>query len=297
MFSEFYVIATPIGNLEDITIRALKTLRALDYIICEDTRRANILLNHYHIKKKFIVCNEYTRADFLATQVLDLLKSDKKVGLISDAGTPIISDPGYELLQFLIANNIKLIPIPGANAAATALSAAGIAADKFLFLGFLPRKKKTIENLLKPLKNLETTIIIYESPKRVRNTLQILLEIFGDCKCVVCRELTKIYETISRGKISEFINSDNTIIDKGEFVILVDIRNSAKNSAKFREKSESYIFDPSELDEKIKRLYNIMTSYGLHSGLALRALSETFDIKKNTLYKHFILENKNTADE
>lgn len=216
-----YVVATPIGNLEDITFRAISTLKKADLIACEDTRQTKKLLNRYKISKPLISYHQHSKLqkiDFIIAE----LKSGKNMVLVSDAGTPGISDPGGVLVQRAWEEGIKIIPIPGACAAAAALSACGFAADQFLFLGFLP-KKKGRQTLLTELKDEKRTIVLYESPHRLMKTLEDLGQYLGERTICVARELTKIFEEIKRGQIPEifdfFKNHPEKI--KGEFVICI----------------------------------------------------------------------------
>lgn len=215
------IVATPIGNLSDITLRALEILKEAEAIICEDTRHTKILLVKYKINKPLISYHQHSKLqkiDYIITE----LKSGKNMVLVSDAGTPGISDPGGVLVQRAWEESIKIIPIPGACAAAAALSASGFAADQFLFLGFLP-KKKGRQTLLTELKDEKRTIVLYESPHRLMKTLEDLGQYLGERTICVARELTKIFEEIKRGSIPKiiefFIKNPEKI--KGEFVICI----------------------------------------------------------------------------
>jgi 16S rRNA (cytidine1402-2'-O)-methyltransferase len=214
-----YVVATPIGNLSDITFRAIEILKSVDLIACEDTRQTIKILNRYEIKKPLVSYHQHsklTKIDYLISELL----SGKNIALTTDAGTPGISDPGQVLINQAIESNIDVIPIPGAQAAVTALSASGFNTDKFLYLGFLP-KKKGRQTLLTNLAadKFSKTIVIYESPYRIIRTLNDLKNYLGDVQVAVFRELTKKFETKYFGKISEVILN---IKPKGEFVIIVN---------------------------------------------------------------------------
>jgi len=216
---KLYIISTPIGNLSDISPRALEILSSVNLIAAEDTRVSRKLLNHYKIKNKLISYNDFNE-NFKAKSLLDLLKNDKNIAVISDAGTPCISDPGYRIVNMALMNNIKVISIPGATSLIAALSISGLPSDKFFFEGFLP-KKKGLNKRMKILSKLDATIIIFESPKRVVKTLNKILDFMGDRVISLCKEITKIHETTYFGKISEVLDkiSQNTI--KGEFVVMV----------------------------------------------------------------------------
>ena len=215
-----YLVATPLGNLEDITLRALKILTEADLIAAEDTRKAKRLLNQYQIKTPLTSYFEHT--SFKKTQsLLSQMKQGKDIALISEAGTPSISDPGYTLTKCAIENGINVIPIPGASALIAALSASGLPTHSFIFEGFIPRKQGKRKNLFLSLHDQPRTLIFYESPRRLLATLKDLFEVLGDRHIVIARELTKVFEEMIRGKTSEVIAQleDKTI--KGEITLLV----------------------------------------------------------------------------
>jgi 16S rRNA (cytidine1402-2'-O)-methyltransferase len=221
-----YLVATPLGNLEDITLRALKTLTEVDLIAAEDTRKSKKLLNHYQIKTPLTSYFEHT--SFKKTQsLLSQLKRGKDIALISEAGTPSISDPGYKLTKRAIENSINVIPIPGASALIAALSASGLPTHSFIFEGFIPRKHGKRKNLFLSLHDQPRTLIFYESPRRLLSTLKDLFEVLGDRHIVIARELTKVFEEMIRGRTSEVIAhlEDKTI--KGEITILVSKASSS----------------------------------------------------------------------
>jgi len=196
-----YIVSTPIGNLEDITLRSLKILKDVDLIAAEDTRHTGILLKHYEISKPL---TSYFEGNELKKRALILsrLQKGEKIALVSDAGTPGISDPGFRLIKLAIENEIPVIPIPGPSAIITALSVSGLPTDSFLFKGFLSHKSKKRRDQLQKLEEFRETLIFYESPHRIHQTLQDIFEIFGDREMVLARELTKMYEEILRGKVS-----------------------------------------------------------------------------------------------
>lgn len=216
---KLYVVATPIGNLEDITLRALRILKEVNLIACEDTRHTKILLNHYNIKTPTISYHQHSRIKKV-DELIRLMKEGKDIALVTDAGTPGISDPGVVLISYAIESKIDIVSIPGPSAFLAAASVSGLPLNNFLYLGFLP-KKKGRKTLLKNLKTKELknkTIIFYESPYRIIKTLEELQEFLGDREVVVCRELTKKFEQTYRGRISEVLPQ---IKPKGEFVVLV----------------------------------------------------------------------------
>ncbi len=217
--SALYIIATPIGNLEDISLRALRILKEVDLILCEDTRVTKKLLNYYNIKTLVQSYHQHSKLRKV-NYILNLLKEGKNLALVSDSGTPGISDPGNKLIQFSIFNSqfpIKIVPVPGSNAAITLASISGFPMSKFVFLGFPPHKKSR-QKFFKEVAELKHPVIIYESPYRIIKTLKELSK-FGNFEVVVGRELTKKFETIYRGKIKDIINQ---IKPKGEFTIIVN---------------------------------------------------------------------------
>lgn len=214
-----YIVATPIGNLEDITLRAIRTLKEVDYIAAEDTRHAGILLKKHEIQKPLLSYHSYS-SDFKLEKIVELLKEGKNIALISDAGTPGISDPAYGLITSAIKENIQIVPIPGPSSLLAAVVMSGLPMNQFLYLGFLPLKKGR-QTLLKSLATEKRTIVIFESPHRLLKTLHDLQEYLGDRKIAVCRELTKIYEEAIRGTISEVIKHFENKKPKGEFVLVI----------------------------------------------------------------------------
>lgn len=216
-----YIVSTPIWNLEDITLRAIRTLKEVDYIACEDTRTTAVLLNHYEIKKSLLSYHSYSHATKL-DKIIALLKEWKDIALVSDAWTPGISDPGYPLIQEALKNDIEIVPIPWVSAFLTALQASGLPINHFLYLGFLPIKKWR-QTLFKKLQSVEETVVFYESVHRIEKTLITLGEyLWEDRKIVVARELTKKFEEFNRVTIKEAIEIYNKKEkQKGEFVVII----------------------------------------------------------------------------
>lgn len=217
--ASLYLIPTPIGNLDDITIRSLNTLKTVDVILCEDTRDTGILLKNYDIKKKLISCHEYNENKMI-DEVILMLRRGLNIGLVTDQGTPIISDPGYVVAEGVIKAGFNVISLPGATAFVPALTMSGIEPSPFLFYGFLNAKSGKQITELKSLKDYKFTMIFYESVHRMRVTLENMLEIFGDRRIAIARELSKIHEEIIRDKISNIIPLVDSM--KGEFVIIVE---------------------------------------------------------------------------
>jgi 16S rRNA (cytidine1402-2'-O)-methyltransferase len=225
MSAKFYVVATPIGNLEDITFRAIETLKNVDLILCEDTRMTQKLLNKYEIKKPTM--SYHAQSKLAKTdKIFDLLKDGKDLALVSDAGTPTISDPGAMLIAKIKTefdeSEVQVIPIPGASALITALSASGLATHEFTFLGFLPHKKGR-ETLFKEIAGSDRTMVFYESPHRILKTLESLIKFCSEKKVCIARELTKIYEEFKTGSPAELLEYLTKNPDKirGEFTVLV----------------------------------------------------------------------------
>src|SRR3990172_8555422 len=218
-----YIIYNPIGNLGDITKRAIDTLKNLDILLVEDTRVSGRLLKNFDIDVTMISFNEYSEKT-KTNLIINLLKDGKKVGIISDAGTPLISDPGFLLVREAIKNGVKVVAIPGPTALIYALTVSGLPTDKFIFLGYLPKKEGKRTNILKNLKKtsnyITATIIFYESPYRLLVTLKSINEVFGDIDIVIFRELTKLHEEIRREKVTEAIKHFSEIAPKGEFTLL-----------------------------------------------------------------------------
>ncbi|RDW16837.1 16S rRNA (cytidine(1402)-2'-O)-methyltransferase [Oceanobacillus chungangensis] len=215
-----YVVPTPIGNLEDITFRALKVLKSVTVIAAEDTRNTKKLLNHFEIQTPLISYHEHNKLS-REEQLLSRVESGESIAIVSDAGMPAISDPGFELVQSAIERNLKVVVLPGANAALCALVGSGLPANEFYFYGFLPRKKKDKEAELERLKQLKATLLFYESPYRIKDTLSAINTTLGNRQVVLARELTKRFEEFARGTADELLTwaSDHEL--KGEFCIVV----------------------------------------------------------------------------
>ena len=224
-----YIVSTPIGNLEDITLRALRILKEVDLIAAEDTRHTGLLLRHFGIQTpltSYFQGNELKKKEF----ILSKLRQGHRVALVSDAGTPGISDPGFRLIQTAIGNQIPIVPIPGPSAVIASLSVSGLPTDAFLFKGFFPHKSKKRKDVLNELKEVRETLVFYESPHRILETLKDILEILGDREMVLTRELTKVYEEILRGKVSEIQTRIGEKKLKGEITLIISGRLREKKS-------------------------------------------------------------------
>jgi 16S rRNA (cytidine1402-2'-O)-methyltransferase len=223
MTGVLYIVATPIGNLDDISLRAIATLNAVDLIAAEDTRHSKYLLNHLGIETPMISChehNEKSRSELL----LEKLAAGSNVALISDAGTPLISDPGYRLVLAAQQAGIRVSPIPGANSAIAALSAAGLPTENFHFCGFLSSRTKERGLQLQVLREIPVTLVLFESSHRIERLMQQLVQLFPEKQCVIAKELTKLHENFMRGSAAELLArlKDDRVLSKGEFVVLID---------------------------------------------------------------------------
>lgn len=215
-----YIIATPIGNLGDITLRSLEVLKLVDGIICEDSRRTAILLNHYQIKKPLLILNDYNEAKNVEP-ILERLRSGQNLALVSDAGTPLISDPGYKLVRECLAQNIAVDSLPGPSSVITALTLSGLPPDKFLFVGYPPEKSGKRTKWLEDLKKADGTVIIFVSPYKILTTLTDMKEVFGDIEVILAHELTKIHQSVEKKNISNWLEDLKS--PKGEYILLFNL--------------------------------------------------------------------------
>jgi 16S rRNA (cytidine1402-2'-O)-methyltransferase len=269
MKGTLYLVATPIGNLEDITFRALRTLKEVDVILAEDTRKTLKLLNHFEIKKPLISFYRHNEGVKIE-QVLNMLEEGKNLALVSDAGTPAISDPGEDLVRALIENEINIVPVPGAVAAIQALICSGFDTTRFAFEGFLSINKRCRKERLEELKNEERTMLFYEAPHKLTRTLEALKETFGaDRRIVLGREITKIHEEMMRMTVQEAIDyySENDV--KGEFVIVVE------GTPKVVE----------EVTETVEELMERYLEEGMDKKEAMKLVAKEKGISKSEVYK------------
>ena len=269
-----YIVATPIGNLEDITIRAINILKEVDCIAAEDTRHTLKLLNHLEISKPLISYhrhNEETKSDIL----LEKLKNGENIALVSDAGTPGICDPGEEIICKCIEEKIKIVPIPGACAIVNALICSGLDTKKFLFLGFLSINKKIRKEELEKIKNSQETIIIYEAPHKLKETLKDLSNILENRKITIARELTKIHEEFVRGTAKELLETFQEV--KGEMVLIIE-----KNQVKIKTNEE--ILANLTLEEH----YNYYEEKGFEKKEIIKKIAKDRNLPKNEIYQKFI---------
>ena len=269
-----YLVATPIGNLDDITLRAIKILKEVDFIAAEDTRHSLKLLNHLEISKPLISYhrhNEGVKSEILIEKLLD----GKNIALITDAGTPGISDPGEEIVRLAIENNIKIVPIPGACAFVNALICSGLDTTEFAFIGFLPLNKKNRKEKLDKIKNCSTTSILYEAPHKLISTLKDLSDILNDRKIVLAKELTKIHEEFIIGTTKELLEKIDT--PKGEFVILIEKSN-------IQETNNLNLLN----NLSLKDHYIFYEKQGLSKNDIIKKIAKDKNVPKNEIYKNFI---------
>ena len=275
MTGKLFLVATPIGNLEDITFRAINILKEVDIIAAEDTRHTLKLLNHYEISKPLISYhrhNEEVKSEILINKLLE----GDNIALVTDAGTPGISDPGEEVVKEAIKNNIEVIPIPGACALVNALIASGLNTKEFLFLGFLPLNKKNRDNVLNKIKKSKSTVILYEAPHKLIKTLQDLLKNVGDINCVLAKEITKIHEEFIRGNISNLLEQIQE--PKGEYVILLDLNNLENENDSEDEISK----------KTVEEQYKIYEEQGMNKKEIIKQIAKNKNVPKNEIYKLFI---------
>ena len=269
MTGTLYVVATPIGNLEDITLRAIRILRECDVIASEDTRQTRKLLDHHAIAKPLVSYhehNELSRAEELVRE----LEAGKNIALVSDAGTPLIADPGYRLVRKALERGIVVTPIPGPSALIAALCASGLPTDSFLFLGFLPPKKGRRQKLLDEWKNAQVTIVCYEAPHRVLETLDDIAEVMGSRPIAIARELTKIHEEFLFGAAVELRQTLAARTIRGEFVLMIGA-------------GETAVMDETPLEEAVDKLIES----GLPRMEAIKTVARDRGLSKREAYKRF----------
>ena len=269
-----YLVSTPIGNLKDITLRAIETLKKSSFILCEDTRVSKILLDKYQIKSQLISNHKFNESKNL-NKIIDHLKSGKIISLISDAGTPSISDPGAILVNECVRNNIKITPIPGPSAVATAVSISGFS-EKFIFLGFLPEKKKALLNIFDKISKFDETCVFFISAKKVNKIIPYLKKNFSGRKIIFCREISKIYEEFIRKNVDDLEIFDKEL--KGELTIVISEKKINKNNSQELSKSDMNI---------IRKLINKLTVKEITD-----IISHNNEISKKKIY-NYCLKIKN----
>ncbi|HHU56439.1 MAG TPA: 16S rRNA (cytidine(1402)-2'-O)-methyltransferase [Acholeplasmataceae bacterium] len=270
-----YLVPTPIGNIKDMTYRAVEILKEVDYIYCEDTRVTKVLLSHFNINTPLLSYHSFNE-ETQSAEIINKLNEGLNIALVTDAGLPGISDPGYYVSKNAIDSGFKVISLPGANAALTALVASGLPSDKFYFHGFLPSKKTQRIKELKSLQDIKVSIIFYEAPHRIKKTLDDIYEVFGDREIVIAREISKKFEEYTRANISEIINQLSEV--KGEIVLIVK---GSKTTQLQKDLLNLSIYDH----------YEYYLEKGLTSKDAMKEVASDRNISKSEVYKE-VLERK-----
>ena len=275
-----YLVPTPIGNLEDMSFRAIRILKESDIIAAEDTRNTKKLCNYFEVSTPIISYHEHNK-NHSGKYVIEQLLNGKTIALVSDAGMPTISDPGYELVQEALVERIPVIPLPGANAALTALIASGLAPQPFYFYGFLDRGSKGKKKELEKLKYMEATFILYESPHRLKETLQLMIQILGNRRIVLCRELTKKFEEFIRGDIETVLKWCEDGQVKGEFCIIVE-----GSDEEMQPKSDEWWQDLSIVDH----VNHYIEEKGMKSKDAIKETAKDRNVNKREIYHVYHIE-------
>jgi len=276
MSGTLYIVATPIGNLEDITLRALRVLKEADLIACEDTRHTRKLLAHYQIATTTISYHEHNERE-RSVELVKKLEAGQNIALVSDAGTPLISDPGFRIVREAIERSITVVPIPGPSAVIAALSAAGLPTTEFTFVGFLPAKRTARRARLAELAGLQATLVLYEAPHRIKETIDDAREVLGDRDCVLAREVTKLHEQFVRGRLSELEVSESEA--RGEMVLMIG------PPLLLREQPDR-VQQPSILE----RTEQLMRTDALDQKAALKQAARERGISKSEAYRRMIAE-------
>ena len=280
MIGKLYLVATPIGNLEDITFRAINVLKEADIIAAEDTRHTLKLLNHYEISKPLISYHRHNE-DVKKEVLINKLLEGQNIALVTDAGTPGISDPGEEIVREAIENNIEIIPIPGACALINALIPSGLNTKEFAFYGFLPLNKNNRKSVLERIKKEDKTVILYEAPHKLIKTLEDIQASLGDIDCVLAREITKIHEEFIRGSINSILEKmkEKEAI-KGEYIVLLDLNNNVIEEDDIKNKT-------------IEEQYKIYESQGMEKKDIIKQIAKNKNVAKNEIYKLFVNQKDN----
>jgi len=270
MQGTLYLVATPIGNLQDMTFRAIATLKSVGVIACEDTRHTKKLLNYFGISNKLISYHEHNEAE-RAEELIELLQKGISVAIVSDAGTPGINDPGFRIVGRAIEIGAPIVPVPGAVAFVNALTASGLATDSIFFGGFLPSKKTERRKRLQMLSDIPATLVFYESPRRLSSTLSDAIDILGDRNAVVARELTKLHEEFTRARLSELQTNFSAATVKGEIVLLIERAGDVSSA----------IRETSSVGERFAE----MIADGIERKAALKKVAKEFGMSKSEAYR------------
>ncbi|MGD9581472.1 MAG: 16S rRNA (cytidine(1402)-2'-O)-methyltransferase [Vampirovibrionia bacterium] len=272
-----YICPTPIGNLEDITLRCLKVLKEVDYIAAEDTRVTKKLLNHFEINTKLISYHKFSEKK-QSEEIISKLKNGENIALVTDAGTPVVSDPGNEIVSQALENDIKVIPLPGPSAITCAISASGLVSEGFIFFGFLPKNDTKKAKLLEKLGENNLPIIFFESPNRIISTLNVIKENMGDIDITIARELTKLYEEIVSDKVTKILDHFTNKPPKGEFTIIISPFNTNKSKMSNSE-IESLIIEKLNNNESVSSIAIELSGFlGLNKN---KIYSQTLEIQKS----------------
>jgi 16S rRNA (cytidine1402-2'-O)-methyltransferase len=277
-----YLVPTPIGNLEDMSFRAIRILKEADYIAAEDTRNSKKLCNYFEIDTPLMSYHEHNK-ETSGRKVIDLLKEGAKIALISDAGLPTISDPGFELVVSAVGEQLTVVPLPGANAALTALIASGLSTQPFYFFGFLDRQKKEKRRQLEQLRDIQATTILYEAPHRLKETLLLINEVMGDRNIALCRELTKRYEEFIRGTVSELIGWATEDVVRGEFCLIIEKGELISNQ------ETSLWWEELSALEHVKHYIAVK---GLSSKEAIKQTAKDRNVNKRDIYHIYHVEEE-----
>jgi 16S rRNA (cytidine1402-2'-O)-methyltransferase len=282
---QLYLVATPIGNLEDITLRALRILKEVDTIACEDTRHTQKLLNHFGIQKRLVSYHEHNE-NTRAPELISEIKSGASVALVSDAGTPVISDPGQRLVSLCAEHQILVVPIPGASAALAALAGSGISAEQFLFVGFLPARQGERRRALTKLANdSSSTLIFFEAPHRIAKMLSDAADILGGRQGVLARELTKLHEEFLRGTLGDLAKKLRTVPVKGEITVVVGPAIKQDTAAL-----------PKDITLRV-RVEQLIREAGLDRKAALKQAAREFGIARREAYKQLLVDSEFPNEE
>jgi len=277
MTGTLYLVATPIGNLQDMTFRAVETLKTVDLIACEDTRHTQKLLNHFSIKNKLVSYHEHNEVQ-RAAELSELLKEGKSIAVVSDAGTPAICDPSFRLVEKAAEIGVRVVPVPGAVAFVNALIASGLPSDSVYFGGFLPSKKNERLKRFEEVKEIPATLVFYETPHRIEKSLMDALEILGDRRATLARELTKLHEEIIRGRLSEIFSFVEGNQIKGELVLIFD-----------RKSIESKRLDVDKAGTLKSRLTEL-ESEGTERKAALKKIAKEFGLSRSEVYRRLLID-------
>jgi 16S rRNA (cytidine1402-2'-O)-methyltransferase len=297
MAGTLYLVATPIGNLEDISLRALRVLKEVDLVACEDTRRTRKLLSSYQISKPTISYHQHNERE-RAAELIDKLEAGQSIALVSDAGTPLVSDPGFHLVSEAIIRDIAVVTVPGPSAILAALAASGLPAGEFTFAGFLPSRRGARRARLREFTGARALLIFYEAPHRIRETLLDAIDVLGDRPAVIARELTKLHEEFIRGSLSELIKRSDEITLKGEMVLLIApgvVDNKIRpvlESAGASHKAAPHL--PVSI---LKEVQQVMRDEGLDQKGALKRVARSRGITRSEAYRAVLREKAETGGE